>query len=622
MATKDENVDVCLSVMDAMHSCEEASSAKTDAAGHNMRMLPENYEPCDDDVLCGRGRKCFDHPGNVKFRSLVISMLPAYNKAVAKLEKSYILSDVVEQVRKNSGVGGFIRKDPDSGRWYEVGDFLAREKTSQAFRDVLHDKYKSSNSSKKKRRQDEQAQKLFRAHSARSLGGSSLDASSVHSVGSSTTGDFMQADTKLMRVGQSNTLLIQPDDPEDDGFAHDDFQEDDFYQDDGLGGGSNHDFLSGGSNHSLGGPSGLAPRNGVHRQRSFRDTNRRGMLRTDFYKRSSCPDLFADIPRSNTMSSPPISQIEISQDGPVSGSHNPVEGLGFEGYGDLDSHETATSWDTSGTATSGSDAGYGAQLSQGPWLRSPTREAPSLHPLAGQQRRPFQRQRSNRMMRRNPSGLSTVQMQIGNLGLNDSNHGQSFVNASMGGLDGSNHSSTIPQAQFPRHAAKLLFGDLARANSGSVSLVQQEIGNLGLNDSSHGTPFANTVSDGSNLSSTFPPALPLQGNVPMLNQPHGTQGNLFQNLNNGGLGTLFHNGNGNTAGDNSGANNDYVPLGMQQRTGGQLLADQNVASSDIVGGTLDNSSLFAQLSALENAKFEGIDTMEDNPFEPVPLREG
>lgn len=39
----------------------------------------------------------------------------------------------------------------------EVGDFLAREKTSQTFRDALHERYKSSNVAKKKRRQEEQA---------------------------------------------------------------------------------------------------------------------------------------------------------------------------------------------------------------------------------------------------------------------------------------------------------------------------------------------------------------------------------------------------------------------------------------------------------------------------------
>lgn len=43
---------------------------------------------------------------------------------------------------------------------------VQREKTSQAFRDALHDQYKSSNAAKKKRRIQEQAQKLHKQHSA------------------------------------------------------------------------------------------------------------------------------------------------------------------------------------------------------------------------------------------------------------------------------------------------------------------------------------------------------------------------------------------------------------------------------------------------------------------------
>jgi hypothetical protein len=42
-----------------------------------------------------------------------------------------------------------------AGRWYEVGDFYAREKTSQMFRDCLHENYSSSNMTKKKKRQEE-----------------------------------------------------------------------------------------------------------------------------------------------------------------------------------------------------------------------------------------------------------------------------------------------------------------------------------------------------------------------------------------------------------------------------------------------------------------------------------
>jgi len=83
-------------------------------------------------------------------------MLDEYSKAKSKLDKSGVLATVVDQIRAASPGGGFVKQD-EKGRWYEVGDFLAREKTSQAFRDALHERYKSSNVAKKKRRQEEQA---------------------------------------------------------------------------------------------------------------------------------------------------------------------------------------------------------------------------------------------------------------------------------------------------------------------------------------------------------------------------------------------------------------------------------------------------------------------------------
>lgn len=196
------------SVADAKQACEKNSSSKGDSA-HSMRFLPDGFEPGEHDVLCGRGRKCFNHPGNVKFREIVLSYLAQYSKAMTKLEKSYILSDVVEKVRKDSGIGGFVKKNED-GRWYEVGDFLAREKTSQAFRDVLHDKYKSSNTSKKKRRQEEQAEKLFRAHSNRSLdcGASVHTANSTHSEFSSQE--------KFMRIDRPEMIAFSVEEPSPD----------------------------------------------------------------------------------------------------------------------------------------------------------------------------------------------------------------------------------------------------------------------------------------------------------------------------------------------------------------------------------------------------------------------
>lgn len=121
-----------------------------------MTQLPSDFNPGPDDVICGRGKKCYQHVGNERFRKRVLTHLDEYSNAKSKLDKSSVLSKVVEEVRQNSPDGGFVKQDAN-GVWHEVGDFLAREKTSQTFRDALHDRYKSSNISKKKRRQEEQA---------------------------------------------------------------------------------------------------------------------------------------------------------------------------------------------------------------------------------------------------------------------------------------------------------------------------------------------------------------------------------------------------------------------------------------------------------------------------------
>jgi hypothetical protein len=111
----------------------------------------------ENDVICGRGKHCFNHPGNRKFRYFIDTFLPSYAAASCKLEKSNVVSDIVDAVRRNSPYGGFVKQD-EFGVWSEVGDRLAREKVGQALRDALHTLYRSSTESKKKRRKVEQAQ--------------------------------------------------------------------------------------------------------------------------------------------------------------------------------------------------------------------------------------------------------------------------------------------------------------------------------------------------------------------------------------------------------------------------------------------------------------------------------
>lgn len=117
-----------------------------------MSLLPESYEPSQHDVICGRGRQSKNWAGNCAYRQMIHDRLNEYSAAEGKNAKGDILESVIHEVRCKSGLGGFIKKDEKTGRWYEVGDFLAREKTSQCFRDALHDQYTSSAQAKYKRR--------------------------------------------------------------------------------------------------------------------------------------------------------------------------------------------------------------------------------------------------------------------------------------------------------------------------------------------------------------------------------------------------------------------------------------------------------------------------------------
>lgn len=119
-----------------------------------MKQLGFDFQPCASDVVCKRGKRAFNH--NQHFREIIQQRLDKYSQASSKLEKSLVVSDVVDAVRARSPMGGFVREI--EGTWYEVGDSIAREKVGGSFREMLHTQYKSSTKAKKRRRQEAEAQ--------------------------------------------------------------------------------------------------------------------------------------------------------------------------------------------------------------------------------------------------------------------------------------------------------------------------------------------------------------------------------------------------------------------------------------------------------------------------------
>lgn len=115
------------------------------------RPLHEGFAPRPHDVICARGKKAFNHPGNKYFRTLVQRNTPRYAKVTSKIERSIIVTEIIDEIRSNKGCG-FVKFDGTV--WVDVGELLAREKAGQLFRNSLSTMYRSSVKSKKLRRKD------------------------------------------------------------------------------------------------------------------------------------------------------------------------------------------------------------------------------------------------------------------------------------------------------------------------------------------------------------------------------------------------------------------------------------------------------------------------------------
>lgn len=96
--------------------------------------LPEKYEVGPNDVVCGRGKGSYNRTGNKKFRAMVQEHVEEYVQAKTKLDKSMVLSAIVEKVHEQWN-GRFIKQR--KGVWEEIGDEQAREKAGHAIREAI-----------------------------------------------------------------------------------------------------------------------------------------------------------------------------------------------------------------------------------------------------------------------------------------------------------------------------------------------------------------------------------------------------------------------------------------------------------------------------------------------------
>jgi hypothetical protein len=97
-----------------------------DEESGGMRPLGPNFTgPGPYDVVCARGSEARNHVGNRRFRDLIKSHIDRYSQAATKIEKSSIVSAVIDAIRRDSPGGGFVKEI--DGKFFEVGDHAARE---------------------------------------------------------------------------------------------------------------------------------------------------------------------------------------------------------------------------------------------------------------------------------------------------------------------------------------------------------------------------------------------------------------------------------------------------------------------------------------------------------------
>ena len=90
--------------------------------------------PGNNDVICGRGHLINQHPGNVLFRSIVKELRPDYVMSLKK-DKKRFSEVIVHRITAQDPPGYFLKKDPKTGTWIDIGHKKALIKTRQALRE-------------------------------------------------------------------------------------------------------------------------------------------------------------------------------------------------------------------------------------------------------------------------------------------------------------------------------------------------------------------------------------------------------------------------------------------------------------------------------------------------------
>jgi hypothetical protein len=90
--------------------------------------------PREHDIVCGRVKSCYLHPGNRMFREVIRAHQEEYKKQSCKNQKTRITERVIKAIEKLGCA--FVKIDEETGEWVTCDPASIHEKVSHALRSV------------------------------------------------------------------------------------------------------------------------------------------------------------------------------------------------------------------------------------------------------------------------------------------------------------------------------------------------------------------------------------------------------------------------------------------------------------------------------------------------------
>jgi hypothetical protein len=107
-----------------------------------------NVDPKPSDILAGRGKATYTHPGNKRYLQLINESIDQYINESTKVGKTAIVRSIVQKLQKEQR--RFLQRDPKTDTWYELSRRGVLDKVGHSLRDMKQTKVSSGKKADKK----------------------------------------------------------------------------------------------------------------------------------------------------------------------------------------------------------------------------------------------------------------------------------------------------------------------------------------------------------------------------------------------------------------------------------------------------------------------------------------